>query len=234
MKSRKMGQIGGASTAKSKLLDAAEALFCTQEYKSVTVRQITRRAKVDLAAVNYHFSSKEKLFEAVMQRRIDYLNEARLQLLDEAIAAAGGECPPVEAVVRAYVLPLLERFEKGGPGWRNYCRLISRIATMPRFSKLAATALRPSVVSLFRAFCDALPGAHERDIHFAFSFLMGAMTMTLAQPSWVEVHSRGVINSSDVNEAGHKLIPFITAGFVDLAVNGKNRRSQAVLCSGGL
>jgi AcrR family transcriptional regulator len=221
--SRKVDRNGGNTTAKEKLLDAAEALFCAQEYKSVTIRQITKRAKVDLASVNYHFGSKDKLFEAVMQRRIDHLNEERLRLLDAARVAAAGKSPPVEAIVRAYVVPLLERFENGGPGWKNYCRLISRIATMPGFSVMAAKALRPSVANLFRAFCRSLPGADEKDVHFAFSFLMGSMTMTLAQPSWVEIHSNGAIRASDVGEAVNKLIPFITAGFVELASRNEDR-----------
>jgi hypothetical protein len=149
--------------------------------------------------------------------------------LDEARVAAGGKSPSVEAIVRAYVGPLLERFANGGSGWKNYCRLISRLATMPRFSVLAGKALRPSAVNLFRAFCRALPEVDERDVQFAFNFLMGALVMTLAQPGWVEVYSGGSIKASDVIEAAEKLIPFAAAGFVELATRRKH--GCAVLAS---
>jgi AcrR family transcriptional regulator len=198
-------------------LDAAEALFAENEFKAVTLRQITKRAKVDLALVNYHFGSKEKLLEAVLRRRIDFLNEERLRRLDEARIRAGSQGPSVSAIVEAFIQPLLEQTTKGGRGWKNYCRLLARIIISPNYSGLMADLLRPSHIHIFEALRRALPEASERDVYFGHSFLVGALLMVLSEPEYLDAFSRGEIHSSAVKEILEKLIPFATAGFTALA-----------------
>ncbi|MCA3844458.1 MAG: helix-turn-helix transcriptional regulator, partial [Burkholderia sp.] len=51
-------QTGGT---KARILDAAEDLFIEHGFEAMSMRQITSRAAVNLAAVNYHFGSKEAL-----------------------------------------------------------------------------------------------------------------------------------------------------------------------------
>jgi AcrR family transcriptional regulator len=51
---------------KIKILSAARELFAIKGFDGASVRDIARLAEVNIAAVNYHFSSKEKLFHQVM------------------------------------------------------------------------------------------------------------------------------------------------------------------------
>src|SRR6201996_4734848 len=69
--------------AEVSLLNAAEALFADKEFDAVTTRDIANRAKVNLALVHYYFGAKEKLFRAVLERRIEKLSHRRLQLLKD-------------------------------------------------------------------------------------------------------------------------------------------------------
>ena len=69
------------SATKARILDAAEELFMEHGFEATSLRQITATARVNLAAVNYHFGSKEDLFEAVLTRRLDPMNQERLALL---------------------------------------------------------------------------------------------------------------------------------------------------------
>ena len=71
-----------AGDTKSRILDAAETLFIECGYEAMSLRQITSRAEVNLAAVNYHFGSKESLIHSMLSRRLDRLNQERLKLLD--------------------------------------------------------------------------------------------------------------------------------------------------------
>src|SRR4051812_50014156 len=75
------------------ILDTAERLFAERSYASVSLREITAEAGVNLAAVNYHFGSKDALLLAVFQRRAVDLNRERPNLLREAESRAGGRPP---------------------------------------------------------------------------------------------------------------------------------------------
>src|SRR5213595_1121734 len=66
---------------KDRILDAAESLFMEHGFEATSLRSITAAADVNLAAVNYHFGSKEELFQAVLTRRLDPMNQERLSLL---------------------------------------------------------------------------------------------------------------------------------------------------------
>ena len=81
-----------------RILDAAELLFTQHGFEGTTLRQITGAAEVNLAAVNYHFGSKEELIREVFRRRLTWLNQQRLQELDRLEAAAAGEPPKTSPV----------------------------------------------------------------------------------------------------------------------------------------
>ena len=66
------------TATKQRILDAAESLFMEHGFEATSLRSITAAAGVNLAAVNYHFGSKEELFQAVLTRRLDPMNHARL------------------------------------------------------------------------------------------------------------------------------------------------------------
>src|SRR5947209_14578204 len=69
------------AATKARILDAAEALFMEHGFEATSLRALTAAAGVNLAAVNYHFGSKEELFQAVLTRRLDPMNQERLELL---------------------------------------------------------------------------------------------------------------------------------------------------------
>ena len=66
---------------KERILNAAEALFAEHGFTHTSTRRITRTANVNLAAVNYHFGSKDQLIKAVFNRRIKPVNGERLRRL---------------------------------------------------------------------------------------------------------------------------------------------------------
>src|SRR5580765_1237727 len=92
---------------KSKILDAAEELFMEHGFEATSLRLITTAATVNLAAVNYHFGSKEELFQAVLTRRLDPMNRDRMQLLSSYEARAG---------------PRAGGQEFPAPAWPRLCR----------------------------------------------------------------------------------------------------------------
>ena len=94
-----------SSSTQERILVAAEALFAKRGFDGASLRQLTAAAGVNLAAVNYHFGSKDKLVEQVFRRRLDALNGQRLAALERV---AGRASTTLEEVLEAYIRPAME------------------------------------------------------------------------------------------------------------------------------
>src|SRR6266853_3840828 len=88
---------------KTRILDSAEKLFGLNGFEATSLRDITAEADVNLAAVNYHFQSKDSLIDAVIARRIEPINKRRLEMLD-----AAGPNPSLEQILTAFITPVLD------------------------------------------------------------------------------------------------------------------------------
>ena len=92
---------------KDRILNAAEALFAKHGFEGVSMRMVADSAEVDLALASYHFGNKRGLFDAVLLRRAEVLNDMRLAALEKCQAEAGEGGPTVEAIIDAFLHPLL-------------------------------------------------------------------------------------------------------------------------------
>jgi len=115
----------GAATREA-LLDAAETLIADFGFHAPSHRMIAGRAKTHVALVNYHFSSKEMLFEAAIERRAHRLCDAWRVALD-GVRKRG--VLTVESVLGAWWAPFATPDNKSDPDWNNYLCLIARLAT---------------------------------------------------------------------------------------------------------
>src|SRR5207247_7907547 len=115
----------------SRILDVAEELFGEQGLDRVSIRDITRKAKVNLAAINYHFGSKEDLIAAVFERRVVPVNEARLAALDRVEKSAGRRIPKLEAILEAFIRPALQSSLKASKGGTAFSNLFGRCLSEP-------------------------------------------------------------------------------------------------------
>jgi AcrR family transcriptional regulator len=210
-----------AQRAEESLMDAAEALFAERDFDSVSTRDISGRAKVNLALVHYYFGTKEKLFRRVLSRRVEELSRRRIELLE---ARRKSSRPiPVEQIAEAFVLPLLEFATAGDRGWKNYIRLNGRVASSQKYLKMAGNLYDP----VARMFIDELGRtfvrASRRDIEWGFLFMVSAMSGAFGSVGRIERLSEGQERSTDLRKAYAVLIPFIAAG---LAAIGKSGRAK--------
>src|SRR5438477_10086046 len=102
-----LSELRGVRATKERILDAAESLFMEHGFEATTLRSITAAAAVNLAAVNYHFGSKEELFQAVLTRRLDPMNAERMALLDQYERDQEGEELSCEKILAAMFIPAL-------------------------------------------------------------------------------------------------------------------------------
>src|SRR3954466_13792496 len=102
------------SDTRERILDTAERLFAERGFGATSLRSIIASAEVNLAAVHYHFRSKEALLEAVIVRRLEPLNRERLELLDQYEREAGKWGPSLEQILDALLSPPI-RFVRTTP-----------------------------------------------------------------------------------------------------------------------
>src|SRR5213595_3553615 len=116
---------------KDRILDAAESLFMEHGFEATSLRSITAAADVNLAAVNYHFGSKEELFQAVLTRRLDPMNQARVALLDRFEGEAGDAPVSCERILSALLTPALALSRDPERGGKNFLRVLGRAYADP-------------------------------------------------------------------------------------------------------
>jgi AcrR family transcriptional regulator len=93
---------------KTKILDVAERLIPSLGAEKASLRRITEAAGVNIAAINYHFGCKNNLIAAVMVRILNPLIEKLESGLQDVMDAAGRNKPELEAILAAYLVPLVE------------------------------------------------------------------------------------------------------------------------------
>lgn len=191
-----------------RILDVAEELFALHGYDGVTMRQIAKGAKVDVALASYHFGKKLDLFTAVFDRRAEMLSDSRRQLLQTNSENT------LENIIEAFLLPLKMVQQTGDPGWRNYLALIAYVMTSPVWSKVMMKKVYDKRVGEFiEQLKIVLPNAEEEKLHWCYHYVSGALALTLAQTGRIDKLSNGKCRSSDFDAAYEHMIPFIAAGF---------------------
>ena len=174
---------------RTRILDAAEELFMQHGFEGTSMRQLTARAGVNLAAVNYHFGSKHALIEALFRRRLDPLNAARLAELDRLEAEAGGRALAPAAVIRAFVGVSLRLIEDTKGRGRTFTRLLGRTYTEPAKSvrALIGQLYAPTMERYKLAFERALPQMSRDELVWRMHFMFGTLAYTLAATDTVQL-----------------------------------------------
>lgn len=202
---------------KTRILDAAEALFSEHGFDGVTLRTISSQAGVDVALANYHFGPKRELFNAVLDRRAEVLNRMRSDALDACIANATDGIPMVEDIIHAYLAPMGEIQGSADDGWRHYFALVAYVNNSPEFGQeVMSQYFNPLVTRFIDALRKALPDADEQALYWGYHYLSGALTLTMADTGRLDTLSKGTAKSSDVKTGYAHMIPFIAAGFREI------------------
>ncbi len=166
---------------KTRILDAAETLFISGGFESLSMRQITSAAGVNLAAVNYHFGSKDALIQAVLSRQLDPLNEQRVAMLDK-FEREQGLALTCEHVLAAMFLPAVRMFRGDSAQSGRYLQFLGRAYTDPSavVRDFINTHYLQTLGRFFTAFQRTLPDLNRQDLGFRLHFAMGALSGILA------------------------------------------------------
>jgi AcrR family transcriptional regulator len=199
---------------KGLILDAAERLFAEHGFDATSLRTITTTAGVNLAAIHYHYGSKEALIEAVLVRRLSDVNGERLQLLDTAGRAAGDRPLDLEAVLHAFVAPAFHAAGDPGRGGERFVRLVGMAHSLPgsHLIRIFKKHFQPVIERFSQAFSQALPELPIGELYWNMHFMIGAMAHTMMKGKLLEEAAGGLIDASDQEAVVDRLVAFAAAG----------------------
>jgi len=198
------------NTTRERILATAEQLFAEGGVATTSLRTITSLARVNLAAVNYHFGSKEALIEAVYERRLGPLNRARVANLDAL--EQRGTPPTVDEVVRAFVEPIVALSSHDAKDGIVFMRLLAQTYSEAAqyFHKLFGREYE-SVIKRYRAaLARALPQLPAAELDWRIQFMVGAVNHAVADTVYLRMV--GGTGGHDLERAARELVPFISAG----------------------
>ena len=190
---------------RQRILDAAERVFADQGYAGASLREITSAAGVNIAAVNYHFGSKEELLREVLGRIVRPANERRLAELKRAEASAPRPAP-VRAILAAFIGPDLEAIRDLGDRGRVITRFMGRSYTEPE------ELVRGLVVEHFgevgerfhAALSRSLPKVPPDEVWWRLMAVVGLITSMLAAPA-----GDGLLDPDDLDGTLDRLLAFL-------------------------
>jgi len=201
----------------TRILDAAEELFMQHGFEGASMRMLTAKAGVNLAAVNYHFGSKDALIEAVFRRRLDPMNLERVAELERREKEAEGRPLAADAIIRAFIGASLRMIEDTRGGGRTFTRLLGRAYTEPAkpIRQLIGRMYAPAMERFKAAFVRALPELPKDELVWRMHFMFGTLAYTLAATDTVQ-HIAGAKPEDryDARVLEDRLVAFLSAGLL--------------------
>ena len=204
-----------AVETKERILDAAETLFMEHGYEATSLRSLTTAADVNLAAVNYHFGTKEELFQAVLTRRLDPMNQRRLELLTRFESESAPKALACDRILSALLIPALTLARDPQRGGSNFLRLLGRAYADPApfIRQFLSEQYAGMIVRFKAAFARALPQMPRKELSWRLHFIMGALSYTLAGTDALKLIAELNPHETTNDEILlRRLAPFLLAG----------------------
>ena len=204
-----MGKPASFST-KDRILGAAEELFAQYGFAGTSLRQVTSHADVNIAAVNYHFGSKDNLVNEVFRRRMDEMTAARLGQLEQARSAHPGD---LRAVLAAFVEPALALAQDRQSGGA-FVRVIARAYAEKNdnLRKFLSDHYGHVLREFGKAIDACIPGLSKEELYWRLDFLAGSLTYAMADFGLIK-RPHNISETAHRSKAAQELIHFAEAGF---------------------
>ena len=197
-------------STKDRILHAAEELFALQGFATTSLRQVTSRADVNIAAVNYHFGSKENLVNELFRRRMEEMSKQRLAALHQATETAPSQ---LDAILAAFVEPALA-MAQDRHGGGTFIRVIARAYAESNdgLRKFLSDQHGHVLREFAKAISTCVDGLSKEELYWRLDFLSGSLTYAMADFGLIK-RPNGVSEATHRQRAAKALIRFASAGF---------------------
>lgn len=202
------------SSTKDHLIDIAEALFAERGFEAVSLRDITGKAKVNVASVNYYFGSKNGLIQAVVLQHFVPINSERMRLLEDLQHESEDGRLELERVLLAFFRPVFDRYSGQDLGKMNFMRLIGRclLQSQSHLPPWFVENFQEMVEQFIRALHQSLPHLSREQIFWRFHFAIGGLMHSLMYGNYLDQLSQGLCQAEDLGQTLEELVAFTAAG----------------------
>lgn len=209
---QKQGNSDSDKPVHDRLLDAAEQLFSDHGFEGTSVRDIAGAAGCNIAAVNYYFGGKDKLYTEVWRRQLVQMRDARLNAIEQVMSESGGK-PVLEDLLRsfanAFVGPFRDEIRS-----RRFMNLMAREMIDQRVpvNLFIDEVVKPTMGATSGALLKSCPGLEESRIPLLIVFLAGQLLHVVHIKAMFEQAKTTEIPAFDLNEAVDHIVKFSAAG----------------------
>jgi AcrR family transcriptional regulator len=209
---QKQGNCDSERPVHDRLLDAAENLFSEHGFEGASVRDIASAAGCNIAAVNYYFGGKDKLYTEVWRRQLLQMRDARLQAIEQVMYESGGK-PVLEDLLRAFANAFVGPFRDERRS-RRFMNLMARemIDQHVPVNLLVDEVVKPTMGAIRAALLRACPGLEESRISLLIVFLVGQLMHVVHIKALFEKLEISEMPAFDLNEAVDHIVKFSAAG----------------------
>jgi AcrR family transcriptional regulator len=199
---------------KSKILDVAEKLFAEVGIHATSIRQIVKKAGVNVASLHYHFGSKEAVIHEIITRRIRPINEAKQKRLDEIEQESAGKTPDLEAVLRAFIEPHIQMQKVAGNKVKILMKLMVQIEDESERLKVMQDPVFMNVFNRFTSTLHSiLPHLTFSELIWRFKFMIFSMHAIMVQHP-IPPNSHIKDENESTEDIVNHVITFLKAGFL--------------------
>lgn len=201
-----------SAQSRDRLLDAAERLFAENGFEGTSVREITAIADCNVAAVNYHFGGKDKLYLEMFAHRMQQIRDIRLGSISEVMAVKGPDTP-LEDLLQAFATAFLEPLvnESGG---RRFLQLSVREMLDHHLppDMFYTETIRPVVKALLEAMTTICPSLEEEKALMSIQSMVAQLLHAICGQQMIGPCGQADLPMSDINHAMDHIVAFSAAG----------------------
>lgn len=200
-------------SAKDRLVDAAEELFCERGFKGTSIRDIAASAGCNIASVNYYFGSKEKLYEQVWHRHLIPMRDARIASIDKVMSQAGVQ-PDLEDLLRSFADTFV-----GSMVDTNMTSRLSKLMAREYIDSHLPTnmfvdeVMKPTITAMHRALEKTCPDLDESKVLLVVFSIVGQLVHLVHVKTMLEHGGDDLsVPIFDSDEAINHIVQFSASG----------------------
>jgi AcrR family transcriptional regulator len=197
------------------LLNTAERLFGQNGVTATSLREVMKVADVNMAMVHYYFKNKDGLLDAILERRLVPINQARLNLLGQYALEAGGQPIGMDDIIKAYVEPFIRLRDNADEGGGDFLKLFAWLRMEPNFAyhQLMKKHLGVSLTAFQKELKRSLPDKTDEELNWKWAFLGGTVVMTITLMDQIDWFNDEGDMGGSADWIINNLVNYTSAGF---------------------